>query len=201
MWYAPEHVVAFTSVLLLTPTTLPHAVAGAAPHATVCDAPVPRLPASIEIEEGLQDMVRWTLEHSPTFRQQCRVLASATRLQATLRVSFRPVGSGRRARAVIRAEASGAVTAAIEIHTGAELPEMLGHELEHVIEQIDGVNLRTLERHGDAHRLEDGAFETKRALLKGRRVSAEVADNAPDGMRRAGRRVLRIVGSLMGFGL
>jgi hypothetical protein len=53
--------------------------------------------------------------------------------------------------------------------------ELIGHEFEHVLEQIEEVNLAALaaEKSGQAQRHDDGAFETARALDAGRRVKAE----------------------------
>jgi hypothetical protein len=73
---------------------------------------------------------------------------------------------------------------------------MLGHEFEHLIEQMDGVDLTRDAKTGRAQRMDDGSFETDRAVAAGRRVSGEVADNAPDSIRRAGGRVLKALRKL-----
>ena len=62
----------------------------------------------------------------------------------------------------------------------------LAHEFEHLIEQLDGVDLRALAKEGEARRLPDGAFETERAIAAGQQVAGEVVDNAPDRVRGAG---------------
>jgi hypothetical protein len=66
-------------------------------------------------------------------------------------------------------------TARIEIYTPQDYAELIGHEFEHVVEQIEGVNLSTLaaEDSDQARRNVDGGFETARALKAGRRVEAE----------------------------
>jgi len=189
MWYSPEHLVAWSSLLLLTPATLAlDAVPPPTPSA-ICDPPALMLPASIALEDGLQPVVRWTLEYSPTFRQQCRVLASTPGLTATVRVTMRRPGSSDRARAIVRPKASGGFAADIEIRNASEIPELLAHEFEHLIEQLDGIDLGVLAQRGQARRLEDGAFETRRAIAAGQRVAGEVLDNAPDRVRRAGAAV------------
>ncbi len=175
---------------LLSPTTLPYGSGGGRP-ASSCDAPAPSLPSSIAIEKGLEPVVRWTLENSPTFRQQCRVLAGATALSATVRVAARPVGTTERALSTVRRTPSGALSADIEIRNTTVLSELLGHEFEHVIEQLDGVNLYTLAATGEARRLDGGAFETARAVAAGQRVSSEVLDNSPDTVKRAASRLWR----------
>ena len=54
--------------------------------------------------------------------------------------------------------------------------EFLAHEIEHVLEQIDGVNLRVLAING-VHGVHQrrGAYETSRAFAIGRRVAREVS--------------------------
>ena len=54
-------------------------------------------------------------------------------------------------------------------------PELLAHEIEHVLEQIDGVNLRALASTGvqGVRRIGD-AYETSRAIAIGRLVADEV---------------------------
>ena len=49
-----------------------------------------------------QPLVRWALEHSPTFRQQCRALAAAPELRATRQSRLRPPGATARARTSFR---------------------------------------------------------------------------------------------------
>jgi hypothetical protein len=193
MCYSPEHLVvigALTSTLL-APTTAPYARGGAVTPPTACDADVPSLPPSIAIEKGLQPIVQRTLENSPTFRQQCRVLAGAPALSATVRVTARTPDSTERARSVVRRLPSARIDVSIEIRSSADLSELLGHEFEHVIEQLDGVDLRQLQSSGEARRIESGAFETRRAIDAGLRVSAEVLDNSEDRVTRAAGRIWR----------
>jgi hypothetical protein len=205
MWYSTEPVLAaiglstlaltsaFSSFFLASPAM--HAPGGGPPpvRITLCDAPTFSLPPTIDLEEGLEPVVRWTLEHSPTFRQQCRVLTAATNVTATVRYALRPPGTASRARAVFRERSSGVLTADIELGVSTDLTELLGHEFEHLIEQLDGVDLPGLARRGQAVRMPDGAFETTRAIQAGHRVMGEVVDNAPDRVRRASGSIWRAV--------
>ena len=193
MCYSPDHLVVIGALTatLLAPTTAPYANGGAATPRTVCDADAPTLPPSIAIEKGLEPIVQWTLENSPTFRQQCRVLAAAPELSATVRVIARTPDSTERALSVVRRLPSGRIDVSIEIRSSASLSELLGHEFEHVIEQLDGVNLRQLQASGEARRIQSGAFETRRAIDAGQRVSAEVLDNSEDRVKRTAGRIWR----------
>jgi hypothetical protein len=198
MWYSPDALAFIASFVLLAPTeslsasNLHSGVAARAARVAACDAPVLSLPDSIELSPGLQPMVRWSLEHSPTFRQQCRKLAAAPSLHASVRMNFYPTpGSTVRALTTFRQKRSGTVDARIEIRSAPDLTELLAHEFEHVLEQLEGTDLDALSSTNDAKRLSDGAFETRRAIEAGRRVAGEVINNAPDRVRHAGASVWR----------
>lgn len=183
MWLPVQQLIAFGSLFLVAPPALASPVDAGAP-ATICDAPIYRLPPTIRLEDDLEPIVRRVLEYSPTFRQQCRILAAAPTLRATVQLRLRRPGSGEmRARASFRDRPSGGVIATIELGDATVLTELLAHEFEHVIERLDGVDLREMARHGEARQLADGAFETRRAILAGLRVSGEVVDNTPDRLR------------------
>ena len=93
-----------------------------------------------QLEQGLQPIVKWMLEHSPRFRQQCRTLSAAPRLRATVTISYgQPTGTSR-ARTAFRQTETGGLDAQIEIRSAANMSELLGHEFEHLIEQLDGVD-------------------------------------------------------------
>ena len=187
--------VASTFVFISAPSdTNKHANVTAAPSVvSSCDAPTLALPESIELEQGLQPIVKWMLEHSPRFREQCRTLAAASRLRATVTVSHRQSTVTSRARTALRQTEAGGLDAQIEIRSASDITELLGHEFEHLIEQLDGVDLSAMARGGQARRLTDGAFETERAIAAGQQVAGEVIDNAPDLVRKAGASMWRII--------
>jgi hypothetical protein len=195
---------AWASLIFLAPAEatltrrLPPADLARAARVAACDAPEPSLPDSIGLDDGLQPMVRWALAHSPRFRRQCRTLAAAPRLRATVSVSYPSMVGTTRARTSFRQNPSGALAAEIEIRSAAALTELLAHEFEHLIEQLDGVDLHALAREGGAHRLADGAFETARAIAAGHQVAGEVANNAPDRVRGAGASVWRVLRRVVG---
>ena len=200
MPYSLTALVASTFIFISAPsdTNRHAAVPAATTIVSTCDAPTLALPGSIELEQGLQPIVKWMLEHSPRFREQCRTLAAAPRLRATVTVSYRqPLGTSR-ARTAFRQTETGGLDAQIEIRRASDMSELLGHEFEHLIEQLDGVDLSAMARSGEARRLTDGAFETERAIAAGQQVSDEVIDNAPDRVRKAGASIWKIVRRAVG---
>jgi hypothetical protein len=81
-----------------------------------------------------------------------------------------------RAESVIRRYSSGLLLAVVLLPPGGDHVELIAHEFEHVIEQIEGINLAALARSGSmaARHRDDGSFETTRAQHAGLAVSAEV---------------------------
>jgi hypothetical protein len=113
------------------------------------------------------------LRRSDTFRAQCARIAADRRVRITLAI-VSTLDSGR-AQTTLRRYRSGTLEADVSVLFGEDYRELLAHEFEHVIEQIDGVNLRQEVAEGRAWLLPGGAFETSRALATGVRVVHEVA--------------------------
>jgi hypothetical protein len=117
-------------------------------------------------------------EHSATFRKQCQRLAEA---HAIVILSAFTLPKAKSAKARISVTSDGSVIARVDVPLNARTLELVAHELEHVLEQVDGVNLaiqaalsRSLTLPSDvAVRLPGGEFETRRAIEAGLRVAAE----------------------------
>ena len=93
------------------------------------------------------------------------VMAVSTTTRGTARTTMRRFSS----RALLAS-----VTIPVPLTTN-EYAEFFGHEFEHIIEQIDRVDLEALTRaRAGASRLSDGAYETTRA----RRVGLTIADES-----------------------
>ena len=130
------------------------------------------------VPPSLHRVVKAGWEHSPTFRAQCQRLAEA---HAIVLLDAFTLPKSRQARAGISIYSDGSVVARVHVPLNARTLELVAHELEHVLEQVDGVNLamqaalsRSLtSRSGTAVRLPGGEFETRRAIEAGLRVAAE----------------------------
>jgi hypothetical protein len=112
---------------------------------------------------------------SPTFRRQCARLAQGS-LTVTVRLDFSPLNTRANAETVITREPRFHARVSLR---GAqfEMVQYLAHELEHVLEQIDGVDLpRAVAERVDGARLLGGSavYETARAIAVGRQVTREV---------------------------
>ncbi|RPI52418.1 MAG: hypothetical protein EHM55_16555 [Acidobacteria bacterium] len=131
------------------------------------------LPANVELLADIGGALRRIFDRSPTFREQCDRIANATNLRVRIRIDAL-IPSRCRAFTIVRRRG-------YEIHADVHLPpsgdhsELVAHEFEHLLEQIEGLNLRRLARvrGSGVHELEGEVFETDRAQAAGRIVMAE----------------------------
>jgi len=133
----------------------------------------PALPPNLIATRDARRLLEKVWRRSPTFRLQCARISQAQWLRIKLSFTARATIPQRyRALAIVN-KRDGLVT--IRIFTLSDYVELIGHEFEHVVEQIEGVDLNALvaERNGAARRHEDGGIETERALNAGRKIEAE----------------------------
>jgi hypothetical protein len=68
----------------------------------------------------------------------------------------------------------GSLLAVVAIPGGLRRAELVAHEVEHVLERLDGVKVASRHALGDGSvRLGSGTFETARAVLVGQMVAGE----------------------------
>ena len=123
-------------------------------------------------------MFREIVVCSPTVRAQFERIAATPGLEVHVGLSV-ALPPDRQAQTEFRRSMSAPLSARVEIATPLRLieyAEWLAHELEHVLEQIEGVHLAggSPELAGGVSRLADGAYETERAHRAGRQASLEV---------------------------
>jgi hypothetical protein len=136
---------------------------------------------NIVISPVYEPVVELMLARSATFRRQYARVAGTPRLSVIIR--SQPVtGSLLPGLTNIRRGEHGRVEAVVTIVACGRAAELIAHEIEHIIEQLDGVDLRLKSRlrASGVHRTHDMAevFETMRAVAIGRRVADELR-NAP----------------------
>ena len=124
-------------------------------------------------DDELRQLVRRLWRTSVTFRRQCARLAGASvrvivHVDPTVRAN---------ANAVTTVDVRDGFVRAVHTRLGVAKPEYLAHELEHVLEQVDGVDLRWAVKNGvaGAREARSGAFETVRAIAIGRLVAQQVS--------------------------
>jgi hypothetical protein len=137
-----------------------------------------RLPSNLVVTDSLVHMVEAMLRDSATFRRQCARLKSTPTL--TVRVDYVILAAAARSQAVtdVTVERNGRMFAHVKLgQLAADREQVLAHEFEHIVEQLDGVDLAALATHASAGvRLTDGArrFETERAIAIGQQVAEEI---------------------------
>jgi hypothetical protein len=153
-------------------TSVNHYVAGDA---------IPRqlaLPQNLVVSAMHRPLVESMLRDSPTFRRQCVRIAAEPRLTVHLSVSPPPRRYTHRAMTQLTRNAQGHLTAVVNIAPFEDTRELIAHEFEHVIEQLDGVDLaaRAALPHSGVtpigHR--GTVYETTRAQRVGLKVVSEL---------------------------
>jgi hypothetical protein len=138
------------------------------------------LPPNLFVPPSHDKLVSEMWRRSATFRRQGRRIAEDTGL--VVRVHLNPLVPGESARATTRVTRQvGSLAADVSIRDTGCFVELLAHELEHVLEQLDRIDLAAAaQRPGRAVWVAgDGSFETIRAIHVGRQVAAEVQGVGP----------------------
>ena len=141
------------------------------------------LPPNLIVPPLYRDVVESLRLRSPTFRRQCLRIASAAKLTVVLEEA--PPPSHLDALAWTRvAHVDGRLDAVIRVRWDRPAPQLIAHELEHVIEQLDGIDLARKARldSSGVHECRCGsatAFETARAVRVGLQVASEMRSHRP----------------------
>jgi hypothetical protein len=150
-------------------------------HHYVAGDAIPRqlaLPSNLVVSALFRSMVEAMLRDSPTFRRQCVRIAAEPGLTVHLSVNPPPRRSTHRAMTHLTRDDRGHLTAFISIGPFEDTQELIAHEFEHVIEQLDGIDLaaRAARPHTGVtpigHRR--AVFETTRAQRVGLKVVSEL---------------------------
>jgi hypothetical protein len=134
-----------------------------------------RLPQNLEAAQTLVPVLRAMRERSRTFRSQCARIERTRSLQLVLRWGQAPQrrNTGGRAEIVtLNGRTRAEVVVGRELDS-SQLVEVIAHEFEHVVEQLDGVRLTGRAQQG-VTRDRDGNFETARATRIGQTVAHEM---------------------------
>jgi hypothetical protein len=141
----------------------------AAAHAELSD-----LPSNLSVPHGLRPILRRVLERSPMFREQMHALARKP--QVRMMVTYGGTRGDRPyyALSVVRKHEWGAMFVDTTLYVPADVIELIGHEIEHVREQMEGLDLRKLAHDRGTGVFDlNGHYETMRAIEAGQRVTRE----------------------------
>jgi hypothetical protein len=132
----------------------------------------PNLSAAAVFKPYLERMVQM----SPTFRRQCKRLRAAPSVRVQLQLEDPLRRPSFKARTILERDQGVMVAAHIFLYPSPDAVELIAHEIEHVVEQLDGVDLEAQVSSGNVWKRDDGAFETRRATEAGLRVPREVSE-------------------------
>jgi hypothetical protein len=146
----------------------------AEPLAAVDRDVVSSIPPNLTMPATLRPLLEEVVRHSPTFRQQLQVLRRAPHVKMAIRYGDVNTWHVLRAESTVLRYEWGALQVDTQLYTARDVIEVIAHELEHVCEQIEGVDVRRLatQRHSGVYTV-GPHFETRRATLIGRQVARE----------------------------
>jgi hypothetical protein len=149
-------------------------------HQYVAADAIPRqlaIPPNLVVSEMYRVLIESMLRQSPTFRRQCVRIAAAPSLTVHLEITKPSPGYDVRATTNITRDVNGRLSAAIQIAPLHRVEELIAHEFEHIIEQLDGVDLaaHAAQRHTGVFAIgyRRDIFETMRAKRAGLKVFSE----------------------------
>jgi hypothetical protein len=126
------------------------------------------------VDDKLRGTVDDLRRRSHEFRRQWALLDRSPRLTVRIRLVPRSPIRDSHAATVLTTQPDGSLLADVAVPVGARLPELLGHEVEHILERLDRVRVRVRHELGDPSVRRVGrSFETARAVLAGRMVAAQ----------------------------
>lgn len=132
------------------------------------------LPSNLVVPDMARPLLTSMWSLSPTFRRQCARLAEHPEVLVRIDL-LAGVFNGRASARVERSDGSYHVSVKIDVSKSALYVEHIAHELEHVLEAVDGTDLPrlALQRVDGVLNLR-GSYETARAQSVGRMVAREV---------------------------
>ena len=132
------------------------------------------LPADVEVPDALSRDVTQLYSQSATFRAQCDRLAQAQNLRVSMKLDVAIPHSCRAFTVITRTRTQ--LCAEVHLPPTTQLAELIAHEFEHIIEQLDHLNLRKLAQVRGSGVREVGfeLFETDRAQSAGEIVAEEL---------------------------
>jgi hypothetical protein len=135
------------------------------------------LPPNLRVPDNMRPMLMRMLRTSGTFRRQIAVLTAKPAVRVSVMYGGMRGDRHYHALSTVRKHEWGAMVVDTTIFVPTDLVEIIAHELEHVCEQLEGVDLRSLSRlkGGGVYDL-NGHFETTRAIRAGQSATREYQD-------------------------
>jgi hypothetical protein len=158
---------------------------------TRTDESVLELPRNLRVPENMRPMLMRMLRTSATFRRQIAYLAAKPAVRVSVMYGGMRGDRNYHALSTVRKHEWGAIVVDTQVFVPTDLVEIIAHELEHVCEQIEGVDLRSLSRIKGVGVYDlNGHFETSRAIRAGQEATREYHDG-PDPSQQPSQQIVR----------
>ena len=152
------------------------------PDGAIAGQPKGVLPANLAVDSMFQAVVEGMRQQSPAFRRQIARIGAARTSRVRVLPEERPrPTAGADARTEFTFKGGGLVSAHVYLRMSPRAPELIAHEMEHIVEQLDGIDLQAQAGNGVVWKSEHASFETRRAIEAGLLVAEEVARGAGRG--------------------
>jgi Tol biopolymer transport system component len=137
------------------------------------------LPTNLDVDPMFQAVVEGMWQRSPAFRRQIARIGAAPMSRVRVLAEDQPRPSlGSHARTAFTFRGGAVLTAHVYLRMTPQVSRFIAHEMEHILEQLDGVDLRAQDGNGVVWKSHDSSFETTRAIEAGLLVEQEVAGGA-----------------------
>jgi Tol biopolymer transport system component len=143
---------------------------------------------NLEVAPALHPVFERLRESSPTFRRQCARIAASKHLRVKVLPDDQPRRPSIDARSAFTFEGGALTSADVYVDPSPDAAWLVAHEFEHILEQLDGVNLGEQADSEAVWRNGENSFETRRAIEAGQRVFRELLEDRRQevGVRRPG---------------
>jgi hypothetical protein len=145
------------------------------------------LPVNLRVPDNMRPMLVRMLQRSATFRRQIATLTKKPAVRVSVVYGGLRGDRHYHALSTVRKHEWGAMVVDTTVFVPTDLVEIIAHELEHVCEQVEGVDLRALAgRRGEGVYDLNGHFETARAIRAGQNATREY-QGSPDSLQQSTR--------------
>ena len=132
------------------------------------------VPPNVDLPSDFAKQFEIIYARSETFRDQCERISGADHARVTVRLNPTLPRSCQALTEVRRRGRS--IFADVQLRPSSSFAEMLAHEFEHILEQLEGLDMKRLayQRGSGVYEVQFQLFESVRAQRAGRMVAEEV---------------------------
>lgn len=133
------------------------------------------MPPTVIVESPLEAYIQKMLNRSEDFRRQCLALAAQPQVYVRVQMVLYGLPPSVFAKTDVQRTSAGPLIATVRIQPSVNWSEWIGHEFEHILEQVEGIRLKDFRQNGSG-RWESSSdmFESLRAITAGREIRRQM---------------------------